>query len=117
MIMGTLCKANYYFDTHIRRWIGLLLAFCFFMGIVAFAMHHHNTYFLLKDCTICKAKTSLVGTLNKIIADLALAVTIDNHGSKEIHLTLSCLTYTHQRPFITSLLPNSSLNKAPPFLS
>jgi hypothetical protein len=108
---------EHYCDTHIRRWIGLFLASCFFMAVVAFAMHHHDAYFPLKNCAICKAKTSLYGTLNKIKADITLAAAIGNLPLAEVYLTVSRIKYNHQPPFIASLLPNQFLNKAPPFLS
>ena len=58
MFMKTLKEPNNRSGTRIRRCIGLLLTSCFFLGVVALAMHHHDVSFQLKSCAICKAKTS-----------------------------------------------------------
>jgi hypothetical protein len=101
--------------TRIRRCIGLLLTSCFFLGVVAFAMHHHNVAFQFKSCTICKAKASFLGTLNKVKADLPVSIETVNHSSAQIYFTFCGIKYFHHKPFISSLLPNPLLNKAPPF--
>ncbi len=47
----------------------LLSLIGFFLGIVAISFHHHNNAFLLPVCSICKVKTSLSVTCNKIKLD------------------------------------------------
>jgi hypothetical protein len=117
MIMKTSKEPNNRSGTRIRRCIGLLLTSCFFLGVVALTMHHHDVSFQLKSCTICKAKTSFSGTLNKVKADLPVAIETVNYCSEEIYFTFSRIEFHHQTPFISSLLPNPFLNKAPPLIS
>jgi len=115
--MKTSKEPNHRSGTRIRRCIGLLLTSCFFLGVVALAMHHHDAFFQLKSCAICKAKTSFSGTLNKGKADLPVSIETVNHCSEGIYFTFSRIEFHHQTPFIASLLPNLFLNKAPPFIS
>ncbi len=117
MIMKTSKEPNNRIGTRIRRGIGLLLTSCFFLGVVALAMHHHDAFFQLKNCAICKAKTSFSGTLNKVTADHPLSIAMVSHCSEEIYFPFSRIILYHQTPFIASLLPNPFLNKAPPFIS
>jgi hypothetical protein len=104
-------------DTRIRKGICLLLTSCFFLGVISLAMHHHDPIFRLKSCTICKAKTSLSGTLNKDNADTPLVMALVNHCPEEIHFTVFRMEFHYRTPFIASLLPNPFLNKAPPLIS
>jgi hypothetical protein len=104
-------------SSRIRRCIGLLITSCFFLGVVALAMHHHDAFFQLKSCIICKTKSSSAGALNKIKADFPVSIATVNLCSEEIYFTFSRITFHHQTPFISSLLPNPFLNKAPPFIS
>ncbi len=115
--MKTSKEPNNRSSKRIRRCIGLLLTSCFFLGVVALAMHHHNVSFQLKSCTICKAKTYSSGTLNKVKADPPLSTATVNHCSDEIYFTYSRIKFYHQTPFIDSFLPNSFLNKAPPSIA
>ena len=115
--MKTFKELNNLSGTHIRRGIGLLLTSCFFLGVVALAMHHHDVSFQLKSCAICKAKTSFSGTLNKVKVEPPIIMAIVNHCSEDIYFTFSEINDNHQTPFISSLLPNPFLNKAPPFIS
>lgn len=117
MIMKSSKELNYRSGTRIRRCIGLLLTSCFFLGVVALAMHHHDAFIQLKSCAICKAKTSFSSTLNKVNADPPLTTATVNHCSEEIYFTFSRIQFHHQTPFLASLLPNPFLNKAPPFIS
>jgi hypothetical protein len=103
--------------TRIRRCIGLLLTSCFFLGVVAFAMHHHDAFFQLRNCTICKAKASFSGALNKVSADPSLSIATVTHCSEQIYFTFSWIRFHHQTPFIASRLPDLFLNRAPPFIS
>ena len=103
--------------TRIRRCIGMLLISCFFLGVVALAMHHHDVSFQLKSCAICKAKASFSGTLNKVKADLSVATATVSHSPEELYFTDSLTKTNHQTPFIASLLPNPFSNKAPPVIS
>jgi hypothetical protein len=103
--------------THIRRGIGLLLSSCFFLGVIALTMHHHDAFFPLKNCAICKAKTSLSSTVNKIKADPPLSIVTVSHRPGAIYRTSSRMSFHYQTPFIASFLPNPFLNKAPPFIA
>jgi hypothetical protein len=103
--------------THIRRGIVLFLTSCFFLGVIALAIHHHDVFFQLKGCGICKAKTSISNTFSKVKADLPSIMATVNHFSGEIYFTVTRIIFCHQAPFISSLLPNPFLNKAPPFIS
>jgi hypothetical protein len=115
--MRTYKEPNNHSGTRIRRGIGLLLTSCFFLGVVALAMHHHDVSFQLKSCAICKAKTSFSGTLNKVTADTPITMAILIHCLEDLYFTYSEMNDNHQTPFISSLLPNPFLNKAPPFIS
>jgi hypothetical protein len=115
--MKTSWEHNHRNGTRIRRGIGLLLTSCFFLGMAALAMHHHDAFFQLKGCAICKAKTSFSSTLNKVKADLPVSTETVSHASRAIYFTFSRIKHHHQAPFIASLLPNPFLNKAPPFIS
>jgi hypothetical protein len=117
MIMKTSAEPGYLIGMRIRRCIGLLLTSCFFLGMVALAMHHHDGFFQLKNCAICKAKTSFSSALNKVQADPPLSIATVNQCSEEMYFTFSRIIFLHQTPFIASLLPNPFLNKAPPFIS
>jgi hypothetical protein len=117
MIMKIAKETDNHIGTQIRRCIGLLLTSCFFLGAVAFAMHHNDAVFQLRNCTICKAKASFSGALNKVSADSSLSMATVTHCSGEIYFTFSWLKSRHQTPFIASLLPDLFLNKAPPFIS
>lgn len=98
-----------------RRGIGLLLATCFFLGVVALAMHHHDISFQLKGCAICKAKTVFSGTFSKVKADLPAATAAVSHCREGFYFADSRITKNSYRaPFIALLLPNPFLNKAPP---
>lgn len=101
----------------VRRFIGLFLTSCFFMGVVGLAMHHHDISFQLKSCAICKAKTSFSGTLNRVKVDPPLATARVSHCSEELYFTDSRIKTNHKTPFIASLQPNPYLNKAPPAIS
>jgi hypothetical protein len=105
------------FNDSIRRGLCLLLTSCFLLGMVALALHHHDGFFQVKNCVICKAKTSLSGAISKVKADIPIAIAAVSHSSELIYLTFSRITFRHQPPFIASSLPNPFLNKAPPFLS
>jgi hypothetical protein len=115
--MKTYREPNNLSGTHIRRCICLLLTSFFFLGVVALAMHHHDAFFPLKNCTICKAKTSFSSVLNKIKADPPITMVTVNQCSEEIYFTFPGIKFYYQAPFIASLLPNPFLNKAPPFVS
>ncbi|MDA8123813.1 MAG: hypothetical protein M0009_01310 [Deltaproteobacteria bacterium] len=104
-------------DKASRRGTGLLLAVCFFTGLAALALHHHDISFQLKSCAICKAKTSLSGTLNKVKADFPAATATVQHCPAGFDLTDSRIATNQPKPFIASLSPNPFLNKAPPVIS
>jgi hypothetical protein len=99
------------------RCVGLLPVSCFFVGMIALAMHHHEVSFQLKSCGICKAKTFLSATLNRVNADLPLATAAGNLWSEELYFTDFRIKNSQQAPFIASLLTNTFLNKAPPAIT
>jgi hypothetical protein len=115
MIIKTSKEPNNRRGTRIRRWTGLLLTSCFFLGVVALTMHHHNASFQLKSCGICKAKTYLSGAFNKVAIDPPLSIATVSHCPEAIYPTYSPINFHYQAPFINSFLPNPFLNKAPPF--
>jgi hypothetical protein len=105
------------FHDSIRRGLCLLVSSCFLLGMFALALHHHDGFFQVKNCVICKAKASLSGTISKVKADIPAAIAALSHSSALIYLTFSRISFRHQPLFIASLLPNPFLNKAPPFIS
>lgn len=115
--MKTIKESDNRNGTHIRRGIILFLTSCFFLGVVALAIHHHDVFFQLKGCGICKAKISFSNTFSKVKADLPTIMAKVNHFSGEINFAFTRIKFCHQAPFIPSLLPNPFLNKAPPFIS
>jgi hypothetical protein len=117
MIMKTFKELNNLSGPNIRRGIGLLLSSCFFLGMIALTMHHHDVFFPLKNCAICKAKTTLSGTVNKIKADPPLSIASVSHRPEAIYRTSSRISFHYQTPFIASFLPNPFLNKAPPSIA
>jgi hypothetical protein len=117
MIMNITQEPDNRSGSRSQRFISLFLTACFFLGAVALAMHHHDFSFQLRSCDICKAKASFLRTLNNVNADLPVAIESVSHSSEEIYFTFYRITYHHQTPFISSLLPDPLLNKAPPFIS
>jgi hypothetical protein len=115
MIIKTPKDSNNHVNTRIWRWTGLLLTSCFFLGMVALTMHHHNALFQLKSCGICKAKTYLSGAFSKVAMDPPLSIATVSHCPEAIYPTFSPINFHYQTPFIKSFLPNPFLNKAPPF--
>jgi hypothetical protein len=102
----------------VRRGVGLLLASCFFLGVVALAMHHHDVSFRLKSCAICNAKTSFSGTFNKIKADLPAGTTATASLCPEaLYFTDSSIKTDSPMPFIAPLLTDAFSNRAPPAVS
>lgn len=116
MLMETIQVFEDRIGRPVVRYIGLLLASCFFLAVVALAMHHHDISFQLKSCAICKAKTSFTGTFNKIKADLPPGMAAADHCPETLYLTCSRIKTT-RKPFITTLAPHLFSNRAPPFVS
>jgi hypothetical protein len=100
-----------------KNCMGLLLTVAFFLGVVALALHHHDAFFPLKSCAICKAKASLAGTLSKIKADHPLLTAAVNHDCRGISLAVSWMRFDHQTPFVEPLFFHRLSNKAPPSIS
>jgi hypothetical protein len=94
--------------THMWRCVGLLLTSFFFLGVVSLAMHHHAPIFQLKSCAICKAKTSLSGTLNKDKADSLLITATTSHCSEEIYFTFSRIEFHHTSTMVKDMGSTSS---------
>lgn len=109
------------FDNHIGRPIGrcsgFLLVVCFFLGAAALAMHHHDVPLQLKGCAICKVKASFSGTFSKIAVDFPAVTAASGHGQTVLDFTACLIQATRQSSFITALLPNPFLNRAPPAIS
>lgn len=101
----------------IRKCIGLLVASFFFLGVVAFTLHHNNVPLQLKSCAICKVKTSFSISFSKIKADIAQAIPAANRAGEEIYFTDPRGPLDHQAPVIASLSFPPFFNKAPPYLS
>ena len=114
--MKTLKSSNNYISTPIQRWTGLLLTSCFFLGVVVLTMHHHDAFFPLKSCAICKAKTSLSSIVKKVTADSLLSIPTICHCS-ESNFNFLRIDFYYQAPFIASFPPSSFLNKAPPSIA
>jgi hypothetical protein len=112
VIMKTARESGNRNNTRIGRSIVLFLTSCFFLGVVALAMHHHDVFFQLNSCAICKAKASISNAV-----DLPTIMAMVNPSSGEIYFTVTRIHFRHQAPFISSLLPTPFLNKAPPFIS
>jgi hypothetical protein len=108
---------NHLFHSRLRRGIPLLLALCFLLGAVALALHHHDVLFQLKNCAICKVKTSLTGSFSKVKADLTHVALAVNPASEEICLPVSLLMLGDQEPVAAAHLSAPFFNKAPPRLS
>jgi hypothetical protein len=87
------------------------------MGVITLTMHHHNAFFQLKSCGICKAKTYLSGAFNKVTTDPPLSIATVSHCPEAIYRTFSRINFHYQTPFIDSFLPNPFLNKAPPSIA
>jgi hypothetical protein len=104
-------------NPRIGRGIVLFLTSCFFLGVVALAMHYHDVFFQLNSCALCKAKASISSAFSKVTVDLPTIMATGNPSSGEIYFTVTRIHFRHQAPFISSLLPSPFLNKAPPFIS
>ena len=103
-------------QTKIKNVIFLSL-FGFFLAVLAISFHHHDNSFLLRSCSICKIKTSLSGTFNKVKVDSAPAVVSLHLSSIAIFLCLSGILPDRKNVFIDSQIAFTYPNKAPPFKS
>lgn len=93
----------------------LLSLAVFFMAIVAIAFHYHNNAFLLRNCSICKVKASISGTIIKSNIDAAPATTGFLLSSMAIFLYVSgVISSSRQSIFIDSPIAFTWQNKAPP---
>jgi hypothetical protein len=86
----------------------------FFLAVLAISLHHHDNSFLLPTCSICKVKTSLSGTFNKIKFDSAPAVAGLHLLLMTIFLCLSGILPDKKTVFIDSQIAFTYPNKAPP---
>jgi hypothetical protein len=100
-----------------RRGTCLLLVACFFMCVVALALHHHDVPLQLKSCSICKAKGSLSWALGKIKADLPAMAATAVLRPKGLCDGVLRLSQDSPNLIVTPSLSNPFLNKAPPVLS
>ncbi len=101
-------------QTQIKNVIFLSL-FCFFLGVMAISLHHHDNTFLLPTCSICKVKTSLSGAFSKINVDCAPAIAILCLSLSAIFLCLSGIPLDRKTVFNDSQIVENYFNKAPPF--
>ena len=104
-------------NNHTRRCMGVLLISCFFLSLIALAVHHDGTFIPLKNCAICKIKTSFSVTPSKVKIDQLHTALHANNFSEDIYLTSCWGEYAYQTPFVGSTLLNAYLNKAPPLFS
>ena len=86
----------------------------FLLAVLAISFHHHDSSFLLRSCSICKVKTSLSGTFNKVKVDSAPAVVSLHFFSIAIFLCLSGILPDKKTVFIDSQIAVTYPNKAPP---
>lgn len=93
----------------------VLSLFGFFLGVMAISFHHHDNAFLLPACSICKVKTSLSGTFNKIKVDSAPGAAIHCLSRAAIFLCLSGILPDRKDVFIDTQIAETYPNKAPPF--
>jgi hypothetical protein len=103
-------------DTLIKK-VVLLSLFGFILAVLAISLHHHDNSFSLPTCSICKVKTSISGTFNKIktnydptAASLTILLTM-------IFLSLSDISPDRNTIFIDFQVAVTYPNKAPPFRS
>ena len=86
----------------------------FFLGMMAISFHHHDKALLLPGCSICKAKTSLTGTLNKIKDHCAPAALVLFIPLTAILPGLTGVAPTQTNAFIHLQVVETYPNKAPP---
>ena len=98
----------------IMRNIILLSLAGFIMAIVAIAFHYHNNSFLLRNCSICKVKTSISGTFNKNNVDSPPVATGFLLSSMAIFLCFAGVMNSRKSIFIDSPIAFTWQNKAPP---
>jgi hypothetical protein len=91
-----------------------LSLFGFLLSVLAISLHHHDNSFLLRSCSICKIKTSLSGTFNKVKVDSTPAVVSLHLFSVAIFLCLSGILPDKKTVFINSQIAVTYPNKAPP---
>jgi len=99
--------------TSLGRNVAMVIGLCFFMGALALALHHHDIPLTLKQCAICKAKSSTSGTL-KIKAALSDALADAHTGHESLDIDLAHVVPVHEESIIAISCPTSSYNKAPP---
>jgi hypothetical protein len=99
------------------RKIVFLSLFGFFLAVLAISLHHHDNSFSLPTCSICKVKTSLFGTFNKIKVDSAPTDASFYLFPIAIFLCLSCILPDRKNVFIDSQIAVTYPNKASPFIS
>ncbi|MRS03692.1 hypothetical protein EG832_10815 [bacterium] len=86
----------------------------FFLGVVALSFHHHDNTIFRPACAICKVKTSLSGTFNKVKIDTSPAVPSLFFSFAAITLGLSGIAPNGKTIFIDSQIVKIYPNKAPP---
>jgi hypothetical protein len=91
----------------------ILSIFGFLLGAMSIALHHHDNAFLLPNCSICQAKTSLSGAFSKVNVDSATTMTFLSLIA--ISLSLSGIIPDRQSLFVDFPTAYTYPNKASPF--
>ena len=107
-------EVNIMQQTKIKTIVFLLIP-GIFLGIIAISFHHHDDVFLLPDCSICKVKTSLSSSVNKIKIDAVPVISNEYLWLTVIILCLSGITPKGKNIFFHSRIVETYPNKAPPF--
>ena len=95
--------------------IVFLSLFGFFLGVVVISFHHHGDVFLLPACSICKVKTSLSWSVNKIKIDSVPVSSKEYLWLTVIILCLSGIAPKGKNIFFHSRIVKTYPNKASPF--
>jgi hypothetical protein len=99
------------------RQILLVSLSVFFLSVLAIAFHHHDNAFWLRACSICKAKSSLSGTISKYQVDSTSAAVAIQTGPDASLPDLSGLTRDFSSAFVSFAPAIPFPNKAPPIRS
>ena len=98
----------------LRKNITLLFAVFFLVATLVLVWHHHDRSIQWSSCSICKIKSALSGTFNKVKTGAPPAVAVLLPAQMVIHSTAS-VTTPDDRLFLPSILLSfAHSNKAPP---
>ena len=85
------------------------------LGVIVISFHHHDDMFLLPACSLCKVKTSVSWSVNKIKIDTAPVISNEYLWLTVIILCLSGIAPKGENIFFHSRIVDTYPNKAPPF--